>query len=297
MARVAMLGLGRMGCGIAQRVLAAGHELWVYNRSQEKARPLLQSGARLAGTARQAAEAADAIIAMVADDEASRAVWLGPEGALSAASPAGAFAIECSTLSRGWVRELSAVAHARQLRYLDAPVTGLPESAAAGTLTLLVGARAEDLQEARSLLALFSERILHFGPIGAGTAYKLIINMIGAVQIASAAEGMALAERAGLDPHQVAEAISSSQAASPQVVRNAQRMAAGESDRRVIFTPLLRLKDVRYALELARELGLQSPFGALAAESFRAACALGLSQENESCVLEVARTRQDERHL
>ena len=296
MTRVAMLGLGRMGRGIAQRVLAAGHELWVYNRSQDKVRPLLQSGARLADTARQAAEAADAIIAMVADDEASRAVWLGPEGALSAAR-AGAFAIECSTLSRGWVRELSAVAHARQLRYLDAPVTGLPESAAAGTLTLLVGARAEDLQEARSLLALFSERILHFGPIGAGTAYKLIINMIGAVQIASAAEGMALAERAGLDPHQVAEAIRSSQAASPQVVRNAQRMAAGESDRRVIFTPLLRLKDVRYALELARELGLQSPFGALAAESFRAACALGLSHENESCVLEVARTRQDERHL
>jgi 3-hydroxyisobutyrate dehydrogenase len=289
MARVAVLGLGRMGSGIAQRVLAAGHELCVYNRSQDKARALVQSGARLAATPQQAAEAADAIIAMVADDQASRAVWLGPEGALSGASRAGAFAIECSTLSRGWVKELAAAASGRKLRYLDAPVTGLPEGAASGTLTLLVGARAEDLDEARSLLAAFSERILHFGPIGAGSAYKLIINMIGAVQIASAAEGMALAERAGLDLRRVAEAIASSQAASPQVVRNTQRMAAGESDHRVIFTPVLRLKDVQYALQLACELELESPFGALAAQSFRVACELGLSQENESRVLEVAR--------
>jgi 3-hydroxyisobutyrate dehydrogenase len=289
MARVAMLGLGRMGCGIAQRVLAAGHELCVYNRSRDKARALLQAGARLADTPRQAAEAADAIIAMVADDEASRAVWLGPEGAVSGASRPGAFAVECSTLSRGWVEELSAAAGARKLRYLDAPVTGLPEAAAAGTLTLLVGAGAEDLEAARQLLAAFCQRIVHFGPIGAGTAYKLIINMIGAVQIASAAEGMALAERAGLDLRRVAEAIADSQAASPQVVRNTQRMASSETDRQVIFTPALRLKDVQYALQLSRELGMGSPFGALAAESFRAACELGLSQENESRVFEVAR--------
>jgi 3-hydroxyisobutyrate dehydrogenase len=289
MARVAMLGLGRMGCGIAQRVLAAGHELCVYNRSRDKARALLQGGARLADTPREAAEAADAIIAMVADDEASRAVWLGPEGALSGASRSGAFAVECSTLSRGWVKELSAAAGGRKLRYLDAPVTGLPEAAAAGTLTLLVGAAVEDLEAARHLLAAFCQRILHFGPIGAGTVYKLIINMIGAVQIASAAEGMALAERAGLDLRRVAEAVADSQAASPQVVRNTQRMALGETDRQIIFTPALRLKDVQYALQLARELGMGSPFGALAAESFRAACELGLSQENESRVLEVAR--------
>src|SRR5579862_4166797 len=149
MARVAMLGLGRMGCGIAQRVLAAGHELCVYNRTRDKARALLQGGARLADTPREAAEAADAIIAMVADDEASRAVWLGPEGALSGASRSGAFAVECSTLSRGWVKELSAAAGGRKLRYLDAPVTGLPEAAGAGTLTLLVGAALEDLEAAR----------------------------------------------------------------------------------------------------------------------------------------------------
>jgi 3-hydroxyisobutyrate dehydrogenase len=291
MARVAMLGLGRMGCGIAQCLLAAGHELVVYNRTAGKADALVRGGARLAADPRRAVEAADAIVAMVADDTASRAVWLGSQGALSGQPRRAAFAIECSTLSQNWVMQLAAAAISHGLRYIDAPVTGLPETAAAGELTLLVGARCADLEDARELLAGFSRRLIHFGGVGAGTAYKLIVNLLGAVQIASAAEAMALAERAGLDAALVAQALASSQAASPQVVRNARRIAIGSGDRSVVFTPALRLKDTEYALQLARGLGLGSPFGTLAADAFRRLCELGLAQENESCVIEVARTR------
>ncbi len=125
--------------------------------------------------------------------------------------------IECSTLSHDWVLELSGEAQRRSLSYIDCPVTGLPDMAAAGELTLLVGAATEDAARAQPVLDAFSKQTIHFGPVGAGTVYKLMINLQGAIQIASIAEGMAIAERAGLNLATVADAIASGQAASPQV--------------------------------------------------------------------------------
>jgi 3-hydroxyisobutyrate dehydrogenase len=291
MARVAFVGLGKMGFGMASRLLAAGHELSLYNRTASRAEPLVRHGARALPTPREACIGATAVFAMTADDHSSRAVWLGDHGILAANLEAGSFAIECSTLSHDWVTELAATAAMRGLRYIDAPVTGLPDTAAAGALTLLVGSGPEDLDSARHVLAAISQRIIRFGPVGAGTAYKLMINMLGAVQIASAAEGMALAERAGLDLSVVAQAIETSQAASPQVIRNTRRMADDHHDRDVIFTPALRLKDVEYALLLARKFGIGSPFGGLAATAFRQLCARGSAHANESKILEVARSQ------
>ncbi|HKQ15105.1 MAG TPA: NAD(P)-dependent oxidoreductase [Steroidobacteraceae bacterium] len=289
MATVAFIGLGNMGRGMADRLLRAGHELRVYNRSAAKAAELERAGARLCRTPREACVGAEAVFAMTADDTSSRSVWLGPDGALAAQLAPRAFAIECSTLSRNWVLQLAAEARARNLRYVDAPVTGLADAAAAGTLTLLVGAAPDELESARPLLNVIANRILHFGAVGAGTAYKLIVNLMGAVQIASLAEGMALAERAGLDLAAVADAISMGQAASPQVVRNARRMVADDHDRDIVFTPVLRLKDTDYALQLARELGMSAPFGSVAAAQLQQLIQLGHSGVNESKIIEVAR--------
>jgi 3-hydroxyisobutyrate dehydrogenase len=298
MARVGFIGLGKMGLGMAGRLLAAGHSLRLYNRTASKAASLVERGAVLCASAAEASRDVDAIISMVADDQASREVWLGAEGILRARCTASSpparmpLAIECSTLSYDWVAELASAATACGLSYIDAPVTGLPANAAGGELTLLVGADPATLDMARPILGAFSQRIYHFGAVGTGTAYKLIINMLGAVQIASAAESMALAERAGLDLNVVADAIATGQAASPQVVRNTRRMVAGEADRSVIFTPRLRLKDVNYALRLANKLDLGAPFGELAADAFRQLCDTGRAEENESQVIEVARMRR-----
>jgi 3-hydroxyisobutyrate dehydrogenase len=289
MADIAFIGLGKMGSGMVSRLLIAGHSVKVYNRTAAKVEPVVRAGAQLMATPREACEGADAVISMTSDDGSSRALWLGGEGILAAELAAGAFAIECSTLSHDWVLELSAKAQRRGLRYIDAPVTGLPDMAAAGKLTLLVGARAEDLDDCRALLAAFSERIIHFGAVGTGTAYKLIVNMLGAVQIASAAESMAIAERAGLDLALVADALASGQAASPQVVRNTRRMVEGDHDSDIVFTPKLRLKDVRYALQLAHKLGVGSPFGALAGDAFAELIELGDAHASESKVFEVSR--------
>ena len=289
MTRIAFLGLGRMGSGMAARLLSAGHELTVYNRTPGRAEPLRRAGARVAGSPREACAAAEVVIAMTADDDSSRAVWCGSDGALAARPAPAALVVDCSTLSHDWVLELAGRAAALDLRYIDSPVTGLPAAAAAGELTVLVGAGAEDLEAARPVLAALATRLLHFGPVGAGTAYKLAINLIGAVQIASAAEGMAIAERAGLDLHVVADAIATSQAASPQVVRNTRRIADGDHDRDIAFTPVLRLKDVEYALRLAAKLGVSTPFGDSARAAFNRLIELGGGADNESRVIDVAR--------
>jgi 3-hydroxyisobutyrate dehydrogenase len=292
MATIAFIGLGNMGFGMARRALQAGHQLRVYNRTGSKVAELERAGARRYDTPREACTDVEAVFAMTADDTSSRSVWSGPDGVLAAQLAPGAFAIECSTLSRGWVMELADQVRARGLRYIDAPVTGLPDAAAAGKLTLLVGADAADLEAARPLLNIISERILHFGAVGAGTSYKLIINLIGAIQIASLAEGMALAEKAGLDLKAVADAVTTGQAASPQVVRNARRIVDDDHDRNIVFTPVLRLKDIDYALQLAREVGMRAPFGQVAAEQMRQLIDLGHSRINESKIIEVARLQK-----
>ncbi|MFL6605409.1 MAG: NAD(P)-dependent oxidoreductase [Steroidobacteraceae bacterium] len=291
MASIAFIGLGKMGVGMASRLLEAGHRVSIYNRTAAKADAIVSRGARLTGSPKEACAGADAVFCMVSDDTASRAIWLGADGILASQLAPGALAIEGSTLSHRWVMDLAAQAEHRGLRYIDSPVTGLPADAASGALTMLVGAAEEDLERARPVLAAVSNRIIRFGSVGAGTAYKLIINMIGAIQIASAAEGMALAQRAGLDLATVADAIATGQAASPQVIRNVRRIVAGDHDRNVVFTAALRLKDVEYALRMARELSVGAPFGELAAGGLWELCATDGAHINESGIFDVAASR------
>ena len=289
--RVAFIGLGRMGFPMAARLLEHNYEVAVYNRTMQKAEELASRGAIQAESPGQAAEGADVVLSMVADDNASHEIWLGDQGALSRLSP-NTIVVECSTLSHDWVEELATKATKNNLRYIDCPVTGLPDMAERGELTLLVGASPDDLNDARPFLETFSNKIIHFGPVGCGTAYKLMINLMGAVQIAAAAEGLAIAERAGLNLNTVAETLAIGQAASPQVVRNANRMAANDHDTDVAFTPPLRLKDAQYGVQLAQKLGINAPFGEVACIMFRQLCELGFVDSNESKIIEVAREKR-----
>ena len=252
MARVAFIGLGRMGHGMAGGYLEAGFEVAVWNRSKAKADDLIARGARWAASPEDAAKEADAVVTMVADDEASRRVWLGKNGG-AAAMKAGALAIECSTVSHAHALEMARELNSRGLIYIDCPVTGLPEAAATGKLTLLVGADPADLEKARPYLAPLSTTIRHFGAVGTGTVFKLINNLLGAVQIASLAEGVAIAEQAGLDMKLVAEALATGAVASPQVIRHSKRMAARDFSG-ASFTAALRHKDAAYAVALAETL-------------------------------------------
>lgn len=289
MARVAVIGLGRMGAGMAGRLLRAGHDLVVFNRTPGRDAALIRGGARRAATPREAAEGTDAVVVMVADDAAARAVWEGPDGLLAATPAPGAFAVECSTLSHGHVMELAPRIAARGWRHIDAPVTGLPDAAAEGRLTLLAGAEEADLADAAWVLAPLATEVVRFGPVGAGTAYKLIVNLMGAVQIAGVAEALAMAERAGLDPDLVMRAVATGQAGSPQVVRNGRRMATGDHDRDIVFPGRMRRKDTDYGVRLARDLGVEPRLGAVALDGLDRLIATGSGDRNESAIIDVAR--------
>src|SRR6202790_1846229 len=170
MLRVAFVGLGNMGQGMASRLPETGDHLTLYNRAGSRAEALVRRGAQFFESPKETCQGVDAVISMVADDAASRAVWLEREGILAADMAKNGFAIECSTLSHDWVADLSTRCKAHGFRYIDAPVTGLPDAAAAGALTLLVGADADELHSARGILDSLSQRIIRFGSIGAGTA-------------------------------------------------------------------------------------------------------------------------------
>ncbi|MBR0692982.1 NAD(P)-dependent oxidoreductase [Bradyrhizobium lablabi] len=252
MQRVAFIGLGRMGHGMAGRYLDAGFTVAVWNRSKAKAEDLIARGARWSTSPEDAAIDADAVVTMVADDDASREVWLTKDGA-AATMKAGTLAIECSTVSYQHALDMARELHSRGLIYIDCPVTGLPEAAAAGKLTLLVGADAADLDKARPFLDPIGNTVRHFGAVGTGTVFKLINNLMGAVQIAGLAEGVAIAEHAGLDMKLVAEALATGAVASPQVIRHSKRMITRDFSG-ASFTAALRHKDATYAVRLAETL-------------------------------------------
>ncbi len=290
MKKIAFLGTGNMGSGMAGRLVAAGYEVHIYNRTYKKMEPLSKQGAIIAASPIDAAKGAEAVFAMVGDDEASKAMWLGKTGALASNLKKNTFIIECSTLSHNWVLELSKIALIKGLRYIDCPVTGIPATANTGELTLLVGADKKDLAEIKPLLDIVSKDIITFGGIGTGTAYKLMVNLMGAVQIASAAEGMLIAEKAALDSPTVADALSRGAAASPQVVRSSKKMAEEEHNVAITFSGKLRLKDVAYALSMADKLGQETTFGKTAQKAFQRLADAGLDDMSETKVIDVLRS-------
>jgi 3-hydroxyisobutyrate dehydrogenase len=290
MARVAFIGLGRMGHGMAGRYLDNGFTVAVWNRSKAKAEDLIGRGAQWATSPEDAAIDADAVVTMVADDEASRAVWLSKDGA-AATMKAGTIAIECSTVSYKHALDMAKELHGRGLIYIDSPVTGLPDAAAAGKLTLLVGADAADLEAARPFLAPLAATIRHFGAVGSGTVYKLINNLMGAIQIAGIAEGLAIAEQAGLDMKLVLEAIETGVAASPQVLRHSKRMAARNFSG-ATFTAALRHKDAAYAVVLAESLLCDAPLmGRAAVEAYARAKAVAPDDDEGKMIEIVSRAK------
>lgn len=283
MQRIGLIGLGTMGSRMAANWINRGFALTVWNRTRARAEPLAAAGATIAASPRAAAEGADFVWAMVADDDASRQVWLGEAGAL-AGIRRGAIAIDSSTLSPAWVRELAAEAGAKGVDFLDAPVGGSRPVAAEGKLAVFVGGDAAAFEKARPAFEAIGGRIHHLGPTGAGATWKLIHYMMAGAQIAGAAEGLALAQKAGIDVAKAAELIAAGVTASPAVVSKLSRMVErrlGDPD------VALRLvaKDQRYAVALARSLGVNLEIVAASAEIFRRAEAQGLGDLDLAAVI------------
>jgi 3-hydroxyisobutyrate dehydrogenase len=275
-----------MGSGMAHRLLGAGFEVTVYNRSAARAEALGAAGAKVAATPRQAAENADVVIAMLADDPASRQTWMGENGALAGARK-GAVLVDSSTLSPVWVAELAAAAHERGCAFLDAPVTGSKPQAEKGELLFLVGGDAAALDSIRQVLAPMSRGVVYLGPIGSGALMKLINNFLCGVQAASIAEAIAVIERSGLDRAQALEVLNNGAPGSPLVRTLGGRMTA--RDYRTNFAVDLMAKDLTYAIEEAARHGVELGAAAAALRAFKRASAEGHGSEDMSTVVEPLR--------
>ena len=281
---VAFIGLGTMGSGMASRLLAANFPLSLYSRSRDKALAFSAAGAKVANSPREAASGADIVISMVADDVASRDVWLGENGALAGTS-SGSVLIESSTLTAGWVKELAGAAEHKGCEFLDAPVTGSKPQAASGELIFLVGGSAATLERVRPVLSVLGRDAIHLGPHGSGAMMKLINNFLCGVQAASVAEATSMISAAGLDRGKAMSILAAGAPGSAIVKRIASRLESNDFDPN--FTLKLMAKDLSYAVKeaSAQELRLQTASSALGI--FEQAIAAGHGDEDFSAVTKI----------
>ena len=271
-----------MGGGMATRLLSAGFPLSVYNRSRERTEKFAKAGAFVAASAREAVARAEIVISMVADDAASRCVWLGAEGAL-AGTVGGSLLMESSTLSVDWVRELAAAATEKKCEFLDAPVTGTKPHAASGELFFMVGGSSAGFARARDILSILGREALYLGPNGSGALLKLINNFICGVQAASFAEAMSLIRLSGLDRDKSVSVLANSALASPLIKRIMAAMAA--DDFTANFPLKLMTKDIGYAINEAAKCGLPLQTATPALEVFKHAVGEGLGEQDFSAVV------------
>jgi 3-hydroxyisobutyrate dehydrogenase len=285
---VAILGLGTMGSGMAANLLKAGFSLTVYNRTAAKAEPLTTAGARFALTPAEAVRDVSVIISMLADDAASRDVWLGKDGAL-AATVKGAILIESSTVSPGWVAEFSRLAEKHGADLLDAPVTGSRMQAEAGQLSFLVGGKDTALAAATPVLKVMSKEIVHLGPVGSGAKMKLINNFLCGVQVASLAEGLAWIERSGLDRDKALTILKAGAPGSPLLAAISARMVSQTYT--VNFLLKLMTKDLLYAQNEASQCNVDLKTAEAARSLFETAIEQGLGDKDMASVIEPIRNK------
>jgi 3-hydroxyisobutyrate dehydrogenase len=284
MSKVAFLGLGAMGSRMAANLLKAGHAVTVWNRSPAAAEALVASGARKASSPKKAAEGADFVFAIVRDDEASKNAWLdSTNGALAGMHP-GAVAIESSTLTPEWIRELSEHFRAKGISLLDAPVSGSRPQAEAAQLVYLVGGDAKALSAAEPLLKVLGSSIQHVGPIGAGSLAKLTTNTLLGVQVDTIAELIGMLQRQGVDPKQILDAVASTPVWSTVAGRIAASMLSGT------FAPQFPIelieKDFSYTVHTA---GGEENAPAITATRniFRKAISEGLGELNMTAIVKL----------
>lgn len=289
---IALLGLGTMGRGMAANLLKAGFPLTVWNRTKAKAESLMHTTATIADSPALAVKSSAVVLAMLADDAASRAAWLGQDGAL-AAMPSGSIVIECSTLSPVWIRELDEAVTQRGLRMAEAPVTGSRTQAEAGQLNFLVGADQETLAAVAPVLQCMSREILHLGPVGSGAQLKLINNFLCAVQVTSFAEALVWMERTGLRLDSALDFLKRGAPGSGILSAMSERMTHRAYD--VNFLLRLMAKDLRYARAAAAQVGIDVSTSSPAQDLFRQAEEQGLGEKDMSAVVEVVRQASEAR--
>ncbi|MFZ0619293.1 MAG: NAD(P)-dependent oxidoreductase [Candidatus Acidiferrales bacterium] len=264
---VGLMGLGLMGNPMGQNLLKAGFPLTVWNRTAAKAAELVQQGARLAATPREAAAASDVLLMIVSDPPAVEKILWGADGALEGLR-SGSTLIDSSTISPDLARREAVACAERGADFLDAPVTGGDWGAKKGELVFMIGGREEVLERVKPVLSVLGKKFFLLGPNGAGQTVKLAMNLLLALEVNALAESLALAAAAGVAGERLIEVMQSSMARATVLDVKAPLMLKREFPSS--FPLRLMHKDIRLALELAQQRGVSLPAGSAAYSTYSA---------------------------
>ena len=257
--KIAFIGMGTMGAPMALNILNAGYDVVVHNRHRDKEKPVAEAGAARAASPAEAADGADVVITCVSDTPDVRAILMGDNGVIEGAKE-GTVVVDMSTISPSATREMADTLAKKGILMIDAPVSGGSEGAQKGTLAIMVGGDPDDVEKVRPVLEAMGKTITHVGPIGSGQITKAINQVVIAATYLGVAEGMTLGMKAGLDMEKVVAAIAGGAAGSWVLDNRAAFMV--KNDYPLGFRVRLHAKDLKIALEAARELGVTLPVSA-----------------------------------
>jgi 3-hydroxyisobutyrate dehydrogenase len=281
-------GIGLMGLPMCRRLLAAGYPLAVWNRNPDKCKPLVEAGARQVASPAELCQHADVVMLCLADTAVVREVVFGPAGIVEGARK-GQLLVDFSSLEPNATREMAAdLAGRTGMGWLDTPVSGGVVGAEAGSLAIMVGGGAQDLERVRPVLLSLGQRVTHMGGVGAGQVTKACNQMIVACNALVIAEVVALAERSGVDASLIAEALAGGFADSRPLQFLAPQMAENRFEP-VKWHVRTLLKDLDAAVKFSREQGSSTPITGLAAQLMRLHGSQGFLEKDPSTLVQMYR--------
>lgn len=284
--RIGFVGTGIMGEPMARNLLRAGYPLTVHTRTRSRAQALLNEGARWSDTPRDLAQASDVVITCVTDTPDVQAVLLGPAGVIEAARE-GLVCIDMSTISPAETRKMGEILAQRGVTLLDAPVSGGQIGAIEAKLSIMMGGPAEVVEKVRPILETLGRTITHCGPLGSGQTTKLANQVMVIHTIMSVAEGLAFAEKAGLDLETTLKVTTAGAAGSHSLKVLGPKVVAG--DLKPAFMVDLQQKDLRLVLEYAEQIGQPLPGTALVKQLFAVLQAQGRGRDGTQALIDVIR--------
>ncbi|MBL1275351.1 MAG: NAD(P)-dependent oxidoreductase [Ectothiorhodospiraceae bacterium] len=282
MNNITLLGSGAMGSRMALKLIEAGYQVAVYNRTPENAQRVIKAGARYFDSPHEAVKQADIVISMLNNDVASKATWLNTDNGAIYGMKENAIAIESSTLSVAWLTQLANEMTAQNIAFIDAPVVGSRPQAEAGALVFLAGGKPSTLDTVRPMLALLSSSIIHVGPSGSGIKMKLAVNAFFGMQVIALSESIGLLEKCGIEKSTAIDVFNQLPTTSP-ALQGIGGLIAAEN-----YAPLFPIdlveKDFRYALAMAENTADQYTLTQTAHSTFKTAISAGYGSDNIASV-------------
>ncbi|MGG0821661.1 NAD(P)-dependent oxidoreductase [Paenibacillus turicensis] len=284
MKKIGFIGLGTMGAPMASNLLKEGYEVTVYNRTEARCLPLVEQGAKLAHTPKEATLGVDTVITMVSNDDSIAAVYKGEAGVLAGIS-AGITVIDCSTISPALSQSLAKKIVAVGANFLDAPVTGSSPAAIGGTLVFMVGGKYDVLEAERDIFETLGQKIIHMGDNGSGSVAKLAHNTIVGINNLALIEGFSIAAKSGIPAQSFLELVQLGSAGSKAAELKGQKLI--DHDFTNQFSLSLMLKDLKLASALTDQASIPTPMLNVAKSLFQAGETQGFGEEDLSAVAKI----------